>query len=88
MLKLHWSSAGGSLYVRDYPDSLDPDDSPNWPGYPVTPEPRPDLHGLSKRQARYELRSWRTRHAAEVRAHKFVALNMPGPCAATAVPAR
>lgn len=86
VLKLHVSSAGGSLYVRDYPDSVDPDSTPDWPGFPGQPEPRPNLRGLSKRQASYELRSWRTRHAPEVREQKLVAQNMPGPCAATAVP--
>ena len=88
VLKLHLSSAGGSLYVRDYPDTVDPDDTPNWPGFPVSPEPRPDVHGLSRQQARYELRSWRTRRAAEVREHEFVALNMPGPCAMRPAAAR
>lgn len=86
VLKLHLTSAGGSLYLRDYPDTVDPDDAPNWPGYPVFPEPRPAVRGLSKRHARDVLRSWRTRHAAEVRSQEFVALNMHGPCAATAVP--
>jgi phage shock protein PspC (stress-responsive transcriptional regulator) len=86
VLNLHLSSAGGSLYVRDYPDTIDPDGSPYWPGFPVAPEPRPALHGLSKGQARYELRAWRTRHAAEVREHQFVALNMPSPCATPTVP--
>jgi phage shock protein PspC (stress-responsive transcriptional regulator) len=83
VLKLHLTSAGGSLYLRDYPDNVYPDDVPNWPGYPVAPEPRPNVKGLSKRLARYELRSWQTRHAAEVREHQFVALNMPSPCATT-----
>ncbi len=87
VLKLHLSTAGGSVYVRDYPDTVDPDDAPDWPGFPVDPEPRPSVHGLSKKLARYELRSWRTRHAAELREHEFVALNMPGPCATPAVPA-
>ncbi|MGN6872233.1 MAG: PspC domain-containing protein [Solirubrobacteraceae bacterium] len=82
VLNLTFTSAGGSLYVRDYPDTVDPEDAPNWPGFPVFPEPHPNLHGVSKRQARYELRAWRSRRAAQVRDHEFVALNMPGPCAA------
>jgi hypothetical protein len=81
VLKLHMSSAGGSLYVRDYPDDLYPDDVPNWPGYPVVPEARPNLRHLSKRLARYELHAWRVRHAAEVRSQHFVAQNIAGPCA-------
>ncbi len=84
VLKLHLTSAGGSLYVRDYPDTVDPDASPNWPGYPVYPEPRPDVRGLSKRNASYELRSWRARHTAEVRSQQVVAQDMPGPCAVAA----
>lgn len=88
VLNLHLSSAGGSLYVRDYPDTVDPDDAPNWPGFPVSPEPRPDVRGLSKPQARYELRSWRTRHAAEVREREFVASNMPSPCSTRPAAAR
>jgi phage shock protein PspC (stress-responsive transcriptional regulator) len=86
VLKLHVTSAGGSLYVRDYPDNVDPDDAPNWPGYPVAPELRPNLRGLSKRQASHELRAWRVRHAAEVRSEQFVARNMSGPCATAAGP--
>jgi hypothetical protein len=88
VLNLHMSSAGGSLYVRDYPDTVDPDDMPNWPGYPVVPEPRPNLHGLSKRQARHELSAWRGRHSAEVRSQQFVAQNVSGPCAIGPVPSR
>jgi phage shock protein PspC (stress-responsive transcriptional regulator) len=88
VLKLHMTSAGGSLYVRDYPDTVDPDRIPDWPGYPVRPEPRPYVRRLSKRLARYELRSWKTRHAAEVREQEFVAQNMPGPCTNTLAAAR
>jgi phage shock protein PspC (stress-responsive transcriptional regulator) len=87
VLKLHLSSAGGSLYVRDYPETVDPGDVPDWPGYPNAPELRPNIRGLSKRQARFELGSWRARHAAEVSSQRFVTQNMAGPCAATAVPA-
>jgi phage shock protein PspC (stress-responsive transcriptional regulator) len=86
VLKLHLTSAGGSLYLRDYPDDVYPDDVPDWPGYPVTPEPRPNLRGLSKRLARYELHAWRIRHAAQVREQRFVAQNMWGPCATTSGP--
>ncbi len=81
MLRLHLSSAGGSLYIRDYPDTVGPDDAPYWPGFPVGPEQRPVVRGISKQLARYELRSWRIRHAAEVRQQQFVAQNMNGPCA-------
>jgi hypothetical protein len=88
VLKLHLTSAGGGLFVRDYPDTVDPDSVPNWPGYPVYPEPRPNVHRLSKRLAGDELRAWRKRHATEVRSQRFVAQNMPGPCTSTPVAPR
>ena len=34
-LAVDFSSAGGELVVRDYPDDVDPDLQPDWPGYPV-----------------------------------------------------
>jgi phage shock protein PspC (stress-responsive transcriptional regulator) len=82
VLKLDLTSAGGSVYVRDYPETVDPDVDPDWPGYPVYLEPPPKLHGVSKRLARYEVRSWRARHAAEVRSRLFVEQNVGGPCTA------
>jgi hypothetical protein len=84
VLRLNLTSAGGSLYVRDYPDTVDPDASPNWPGYPVYPEPPPNVRGLSKGLAHDELRFWRARHTAEARAQQVVAQDMPGPCAVAA----
>jgi phage shock protein PspC (stress-responsive transcriptional regulator) len=86
VLKLHLTSAGGSLYVRDYPDTVDPDVEPGWPGYAVHPEPPPNVRGLSKRGARIEVRAWRVRHAAEVRAQRLVSQAIPGPCAFAGVP--
>ena len=83
VLKIDFTSAGGSLYVRDYSDSVNPDLAPDWPGYPVYPEARPSTRGLSKHQARYEIESWQVRHAAEVRSQRFVTAMMPGPCEAS-----
>ena len=80
-LKINFTSTGGGLYVRDYPHSVDPEVTPDWPGYRVFPEPRPDVNGLSKRQARYEIGAWRVRHAAEVRSQRLVNPLLPGPCA-------
>ncbi len=80
-LKLDFTSAGGSLYVRDYPDGVDPDASPNWPGYPVIPEARPSVRGLPRPVARSELRAWQVRHAAEVSSEQLVEFNVSGPCA-------
>ena len=81
MLRIDFTSTGGSLYVRDYSDSVDPEAMPDWPGYPVFPEARPSTQGLSKGQARYEVASWRVRHAAEVRSQRLINSLMPGPCA-------
>jgi phage shock protein PspC (stress-responsive transcriptional regulator) len=86
VLKLDFTSAGGSLYVRDYPDTVDPDLSPNWPGYPVIPEARPDVRGIAKGAARSELRAWQVRHAAEVSSQQLVDFNLSGPCATRVAP--
>lgn len=83
VLKIDFTSTGGGLYVRDYSDSVSPDVVPYWPGYPVYPEARPNTRGLSKRLVRYEVDSWRVRHAAEVRSQRLVSALTPGPCAAS-----
>jgi len=82
VLQIDFTSTGGSLYVRDYADAVDPDVIPDWPGYPVLPEARPSTRGLSKRQARDEVDSWKVRHAAEVRSQRSIDALMPGPCVA------
>jgi hypothetical protein len=82
VLRIDFTSAGGSLYVRDYPDSVVPDAQPDWPGYPVFPELRPDTKGVPKRAARRLIRAWRARHAVEVRSMRLIDALMPGPCAA------
>jgi hypothetical protein len=79
-LTVDFSSLGGSLYVRDYPDSVDPDVEPDWPGYPVVAERRPLTAGLSKRLARYEVRGWRHRHRLEVANAAQINDLRPGPC--------
>ena len=82
VLHIDFTSTGGSLYVRDYSDSVDPEAIPDWPGYPVVPEARPSTRGMSKRQARYEINAWRKRHDAEVASQRFIDAVLPGPCAA------
>ena len=81
VLHIDFASAGGSLYLRDYPDTVDPETDPNWPGFDVFPEPRPNVQGLSRGLARYELDSWQERHAAEVSEQRSVTALMGGPCA-------
>lgn len=85
VLRIDFSSTGGGLYVRDYPSWVDPETNPNWPGFRVFPEPRPDTRGLSKRTARYELSSWRERLAGEVASQRYVDSLMGGPCASGGV---
>jgi hypothetical protein len=84
VLKLDFTSAGGGLYVRDYPVSVDPETEPNWPGFLGAPELRPNVRGLPRRLANYELSAWRVRHAAEVRSDRLVRSLIGGPCAARA----
>jgi phage shock protein PspC (stress-responsive transcriptional regulator) len=81
-LVVDFRSAGGSLYVRDYPDGVDPRSQVDWPGYPVTPEPRPDTTGVPKAAARRLVRDWRVRHRAQLRDAARVDRQMGGPCAA------
>ncbi|HEX4363092.1 MAG TPA: PspC domain-containing protein [Solirubrobacteraceae bacterium] len=83
-LTIDFDSAGGSLYVRDYPDAVDPDSGPDWPGYPVYPEQRPDTRGTPKAAARRLVRDWRARHSAQLRSQRMIDTLMPGPCAAKA----
>ncbi len=80
-LRIDVTSAGGSLYVRDYPDDVDPDGSPDWPGYRVTLEPRPDIRGTPRRAARRLIADWRIRLRAQRRSQQLVDALLPGPCA-------
>jgi hypothetical protein len=84
-LSIEFNSAGGSLYVRDYPDDIDPDSTPDWPGYPVYPEARPDTTGTPKAAARRLLRDWRARHRDQLRSQRLIRALTPGPCRGKAV---
>ncbi len=53
-LTVDFDSLGGGLYIRDYPEGLDPDTNPDWPGYPVFPEQRPDTTGLTAHEAPHD----------------------------------
>ena len=79
-LRIDFTSLGGSLYIRDYPASVDPDVDPDWPGYPVVLEPRPDTRGVPRRAAARLVAHWRARHAAQLRSQRLVGALMPGPC--------
>jgi phage shock protein PspC (stress-responsive transcriptional regulator) len=81
-LLVDFTSAGGELVVRDYPDDVDPNSNPDWPGYPVFLEERPDTTGTPKKAAAYLLREWRERRKLQLRSKKRINRLMPGPCAA------
>ncbi len=79
-LRIEFKSSGGSLYVRDFPDSVKPNVTPYWPGFQVIPEPRPLTTGLSKRAKEALLRGWRARLPAQLRSAQEVNPLIPGPC--------
>jgi hypothetical protein len=81
VLDIRFTSQGGSLYVRNYPGPLDPVVRPNWPGFEVHPEPRPDITGTPKKAAQRLLRHWRARLAAQEANARAVNTLIPGPCA-------
>jgi hypothetical protein len=79
-LVIDFSSVGGSLVVRDYPDDVDPAAQPDWPGYPVYVEERPDTTGLSKREAKRTVQAWRSRRHTEEQSKQRIDRLMDGPC--------
>jgi hypothetical protein len=79
-LTIDFSSQGGGLFVRDYPDDVNPNLSPNWPGFTLTPEPRPVTLGESKKMRERTLRAWRKRRAAQKVTAEQIAAALPGPC--------
>jgi phage shock protein PspC (stress-responsive transcriptional regulator) len=87
-LVVDFSSVGGSLVVRDYPDDVDPAAQPDWPGYPVYVEPRPDTTGLSRHEAKRLVRAWRSRRRTEERSKRRIDRLMNGPCVVVAKAAK
>jgi phage shock protein PspC (stress-responsive transcriptional regulator) len=83
VLQIHFHSAGGSLYVRDYPDDVNPPTEPDWPGYPVTLEPRPDTAGTPRVAARRLIDSWLLRRRVQSASAAAINRVMPGPCGAS-----
>jgi phage shock protein PspC (stress-responsive transcriptional regulator) len=81
-LTIDFTSQGGGLYVRDYPNNRSPDVKPNWPGYPVTLEPAPNLRGEPKKVQKQMVHDWHLRLQRERGSQQFVKNEMPGPCAA------
>lgn len=80
-LVIDFSSQGGSLFVRDYPITVQPELDPNWPGFAAAYiEPRPHLNGEPPRARRYMLEQWRLRRAAQIASIRRINSLMPGPC--------
>ena len=71
---------GGELVVRDYPDDVDPTNQPDWPGYEVFVEERPDTTGLTRKEATRLLREWRARRKQQERDKRRIDKLMGGPC--------
>lgn len=83
-LRLEVTSDGGSLVVRDFPDDIDPRHRPDWPGYEVFPEERPDTTGMSRAEARRIVRAWGVRRREQDRDRRRIDRLLPGPCATPA----
>ena len=79
-LLIDFHSQGGSLYVRDYPNDNNPQADPDWPGYRVRIEMRPNVAGVPRRAAQRILKAWRKRRAVEVRSAELIDRLMTGPC--------
>jgi hypothetical protein len=79
-LRIDFTSAGGELVVRDYPDNVEPTSQPDWPGYPVYVEARPDTTGLPKSEAKRTLREWRERRDEQEQSKAQIDRLMDGPC--------
>jgi hypothetical protein len=77
-----FSSAGGELVVRDYPDDVNPAYEPNWPGYPVYVEERPDTTYVARSEVKAYLRDWRARRKVQERSKARIDRLMGGPCTA------
>ncbi len=80
LLTIDFTSQGGGLFVRNYPERIDPNVVPQWPGYPVTLEPRPSLSGEPPKVRPHMLSAWRRRLTVERINQRLVNTEMPGPC--------
>ncbi len=79
-LVVNFTSMGGELVVRDYPDDVDPAIQPDWPGYRVYVEERPDTTGLPRAEARRMVREWRERRDDQQASKDQIDRLMDGPC--------
>ncbi|HWI74257.1 MAG TPA: hypothetical protein VNT55_20015, partial [Baekduia sp.] len=81
-LTIDFTSAGGSLYVRDYPDAVDPTSEPDWPYAPGRPAAAAVHPGMSRTARGRAVAAWRARHKAYKSALRRVLEQRPGPCSA------
>jgi phage shock protein PspC (stress-responsive transcriptional regulator) len=79
-LTIDFTSEGGGLYVRNYPDAVDPEVTPQWPGFRVTLEPKPNLSGEPKKVQKQMVRDYHERLARDRVNQRLVNSEMPGPC--------
>lgn len=87
-LTVDYTTMGGELVVRDYPDDVDPRSNPDWPGYPVYPEDRPDTTGLPADEAQRMIDEWIPRRAEQVADKARIDRVIAGPCAEQPEPAK
>ena len=71
---------GGELVVRDYPDDVDPTNQPDWPGYQVYVEERPDTTGLPRKEAKRCCASGARAATEQERDKRRIDKLMGGPC--------
>jgi phage shock protein PspC (stress-responsive transcriptional regulator) len=81
-LTIDFTSQGGGLYVRNYPNNVSPEVTPQWPGYQVTLEPPPNLRGEPKKVQKQMVRDYHVRLARDRANQQLVNSEMPGPCGA------
>jgi phage shock protein PspC (stress-responsive transcriptional regulator) len=80
-LTIDFTSQGGGLYVRDYPNDVSPEVTPQWPGFSVTLESAPNLHDEPKKVQKQMVHDYHERLQRERGSQRFVNSKMPGPCA-------
>jgi phage shock protein PspC (stress-responsive transcriptional regulator) len=79
-LHVRFDSSGGSLLLRDYPDDVDPQANPDWPGFPYAVEARPGVVGLDREERAREIADWRVRVRQERRQAAHAKRFIDGPC--------
>jgi phage shock protein PspC (stress-responsive transcriptional regulator) len=81
-LNVDFSSQGGSLQIRDYPDRVDPQVHPDWPGLVAPIDARPLRAGATAKGYAKELAYWRHRVRQEHIWTRQLNALLPGPCGA------